>query len=106
MPFADPTSPNCSIRWKTRWGRPADLTLEQISTVMNWWAARSDDYRPVLVRGMKRTNAKERARTRILSDPELVEVWSAAKTAGGGGGGVCISFVLLFGRRCVRGARA
>jgi hypothetical protein len=60
----------------------ADLTLEQISTVMNWWAARSDDYRPVLVRGMKRTNAKERARTRILSDPDLVEVWSAAKTAG------------------------
>jgi integrase len=75
----------------------ADLTLEQISTVMNWWAARSDDYRPVLVRGMKRTNAKERARTRILSDPELVEVWSAAKTAGVFG--VYLQFLLLVGCR-------
>src|ERR1700724_4146642 len=44
----------------------ADLTLEQISTVMNWWAARSADYRTVLVSGMKRTKAKKRAATRTL----------------------------------------
>ncbi len=41
---------------------------------MNWHAARSDDFRSPIVRGMART---EVARERILNDDELRAVWKA-----------------------------
>ena len=49
---------------------------------MNWYATRADDYRPPLVKGMRRTNPKERARKRTLDDTELRAVWKAAEANG------------------------
>ena len=56
----------------------ADRTLAVMSPIFNWHAARSDDFRSPIVRGMKRTSTKERARSRILTDDELHAVWKAA----------------------------
>jgi integrase len=59
----------------------ADHTLAVIRRLMNWHAARSDDFRSPIVRGMARTKPRERARKRILSDDELRAVWSAAEAS-------------------------
>jgi integrase len=72
----------------------ADATLAAISKVMNWHATRSDDFVPPLVRGMRRTNAKERARDRILSDEELRAVWTTASDSEGLFG-LFVQFLLL-----------
>jgi integrase len=74
----------------------ADGTLSAISKVMNWWATRCDDFRTPLVRGMRRINAKERARDRILSDDELRAVWTAA---GSDEFGALVEFLLLTAAR-------
>ena len=47
----------------------ANNTLAFIRKIMNWHAARSDDFRSPLVRGMER--AKSQARERLLSDDEI-----------------------------------
>ena len=49
--------------------RQADACLTIISSIMHWYATRSDDYNPPLVRGMKRQQSA--SRTRVLDDPEL-----------------------------------
>jgi integrase len=49
---------------------------------MNWFATRHDDYVPPIVRGMRRTNPKERARNRKLNDGELRAVWKIAEANG------------------------
>jgi integrase len=78
----------------------ADLTLAYIRRVMNWHASRSDEFRSPIVRGMTRTSAKERARSRILTDDELRAVWKAAE-ATAGPFGTYIKFLLLTAaRRC------
>jgi integrase len=56
----------------------ADHVLAYLRKALNWHAARSDDYRSPLTRGMARQNGKDRARSRILSDDELRAVWKAA----------------------------
>jgi integrase len=58
----------------------ADLIKAFLSVVFNWYAARSDDFRSPIVRGMARTRARERARTRILTDAELQAVWTTAES--------------------------
>jgi integrase len=55
----------------------ADQTLAIVRKVMNWHAARSDDFRSPIVRGMARS--KPSSRDRILSDDELRGVWAAAE---------------------------
>jgi integrase len=55
----------------------ADITLAYMSRLFNWHAARSDDFRSPIVRGMRRLKPSDRARTRILTDAELVAVWKA-----------------------------
>ena len=62
--------------------RQADYILAIVRSVMNWCAARSDDYSAPIRRGMRRTNPKERARARMLGDEELRAVWKAAESAG------------------------
>jgi integrase len=57
----------------------AHLILAYMSKLSNWHAGRHDDFRSPIVRGMGRINAKERARSRVLSDDELRAVWSAAE---------------------------
>jgi integrase len=59
----------------------ADRTLAIIRKIMNWHAARSDDFRSPIVRGMARANAKERARSRTLTDDELRCLWGATEGA-------------------------
>jgi integrase len=53
----------------------ANNTLAFIRKIMNWHAARSDDFRSPLVRGMHR--AKGQARERVLSDDEIRAIWKA-----------------------------
>src|SRR5260370_41876360 len=50
-----------------------------MSKIFGWHASRDDDFRSPIVRGMARTNAKERERKRILNDDELREVWRGAR---------------------------
>jgi integrase len=58
--------------------RMADDVLMAVRRVMNWHAARGDEFRSPIVRGMGRTSTAERARDRVLSDDELRKVWNAS----------------------------
>ena len=58
----------------------ADKVLAHVSALCNWYAARHDDYASPVVKGMRRSKPKERARERILSDDEIRAVW---QTGGG-----------------------
>jgi integrase len=76
----------------------ADRCLALVRRILNWHAARSDDFRPPLLKGLARTKTSERARERILSDAELRIVW---ETAGEDAGpfGALVKFLLLTGAR-------
>ncbi len=56
--------------------RTAHVTLAYLSVVFNWHASRSDDFRSPIVRGMGRVKPKEHARTRVLTDEEVRDVWA------------------------------
>jgi integrase len=58
----------------------ADAVLSTISKVLNDHARRTDDFANPLVRGMRRSNTKERARDRILSDAEIAALWKATES--------------------------
>jgi len=60
--------------------RAAHMALAYVSKLFNWHATRDDEFRSPIVPGMGRINARERARTRILSDDELRTVWRATST--------------------------
>jgi integrase len=81
----------------------ADRTLEIIRKIMNYHASRSDDFRSPIVRGMARTKTSDRARTRILTDDELRQVWNAAEAAGVFGR--LVRFILLTATRRNEAAR-
>ena len=55
----------------------ADRTLAHLRKCFNWYAARDDRFTPPIIRGMARTKPKERARTRILDDQEIRDVFRA-----------------------------
>jgi len=74
----------------------ADRTLAYLRKVMNWHAARSDDFRSPIVRDMARTKPKERERSRVLTDDELRAVWAASAE---GVFGRFVRFILLTGAR-------
>jgi len=76
----------------------ADRTLAIIRKVMNWHAARSDDFNSPIVRGMARTKPAEHVRDRTLTDDELRRVWTAAE-ADTGPFGRFVRFCLLTGCR-------
>jgi integrase len=59
----------------------ADRTLAYLRKAFRWWAARDDQFSPPIVPGMARTRPKERARSRVLSDQEIRDVWKALDTA-------------------------
>jgi integrase len=62
--------------------RTADYTLACLSRLFNWHAIRDDEFTSPIVRGMRRQNTKQHARTRVLSDDELRRVWAAAAAEG------------------------
>jgi integrase len=64
---------------------------------MRWHAKRTDDYVSVIVPGMGRVNARERARTRVLDDAELHRFWQVASESGTFG--ALLKFLLLTGAR-------
>lgn len=72
-------------RFKTKDGRliggpvMADRALGSLRKLMNWYAARDDDFISPIVMGMRRTSDKERARERILTDDEIRAFWAAAQ---------------------------
>jgi integrase len=57
----------------------ADRVLGILNTMFRWYAVRNDDYNSPIVRGMRRTSTKQRARDRILSDDEIRLIWSKAE---------------------------
>jgi integrase len=73
----------------------ADLVLSIIRRVMFWYASRTDDYVPPLVKGMQRTNPEKRARERILSDDEIRAVWKVADESGAYGALVRLLLLLV-----------
>jgi integrase len=57
----------------------ADQVLALLRRIMNWHAARDDDFVSPIVRGMARRESEARERDRILTDGELLTVWNAAE---------------------------
>jgi integrase len=67
--------------------RQADYCLNIVRSIMNWHAARRDDYNPPVVRrGMRRQSPHAQQRARVLSDDEIRSIWQAAESAGAFGG--------------------
>jgi integrase len=62
--------------------RQADCVLGVLRGLMNWHAARVDDFVPPIVRGMRRDDPHARKRARILDDDEIRRLWGAADTSG------------------------
>ena len=56
----------------------ASLTLAYLRRLMNWHAARSDDFRSPIVRGMGRGVTTKR--DRVLTNDELRAFWKASET--------------------------
>jgi integrase len=76
----------------------ADMVLAIVRRIMNWHAARDDDFKSPIVRGMARRKPSDHARSRVLNDDELRAVWRAA---GGIAGpfGHFVRFLLLTAAR-------
>jgi integrase len=55
----------------------AHQLLAFLSRLFTWYAARNDDFRSPIVRGMGRVKPRERAGKRVLSDEEIRDVWKA-----------------------------
>jgi integrase len=55
----------------------ADQALNFLRALFNWHAARVDNFRSPIVRGMARTKPHERARKRVLTDSEIRAIWAA-----------------------------
>jgi integrase len=55
----------------------ADQVLAFVRKIFNWFAARSDDFRSPIVRGMARSAPK--SRERILTDDEIRKLWKATE---------------------------
>ncbi|MGY4160507.1 integrase [Bradyrhizobium sp. USDA 4461] len=59
----------------------ADRVLAHVRKAFNWQAARDDEFKSPIVRGMARTKPKDRARKRTLTDEEIRDVWKALDSA-------------------------
>jgi integrase len=75
--------------------RPATYALQVFSSLANWYAARDDNYRSPIVKGMRRGLPVKR--DRILSDDEIRAIWPAAEA--NGLFGAFVRLLLLTGQR-------
>jgi integrase len=75
--------------------RQANYTLSVFSKLANWYAARDDDYRSPIVKGMRRGESVRR--DRFLDDDELRAVWKGAEA--NGTFGALIRLLLITGQR-------
>jgi integrase len=80
----------------------ADRCLKYLGRIFNWHAARADEFKSPIVRGMGRYNAKEHERARVLDDDELRAIWAASAT--GGAFPSLMRFLLLTSARRGEGA--
>lgn len=92
----------------------ADGALMVVRRICNWHAARDDDFRSPIVRGMARTDPTKRNRERTLTDDEIRAVWKTAEKITAGElpatPGIqmfakLVQFILLTGVRRNEGAR-
>jgi hypothetical protein len=60
----------------------ADRTLAYVRKAFNWYATRDDQFGVPVARGMARVRPRERARTRVLSDEEILFIWPALEEVG------------------------
>ena len=74
----------------------ADAILAFVRRIFSWHAARDDDFRSPIVRGMVRSKPKERERRHILTDDEIQKVWN---TNAEGPFSAFVKFLLLTGAR-------
>jgi integrase len=58
--------------------RIADVALSVLRRIFNWHALRNDDFSSPIIRGMGRTNTKERERSHVLDDAGLRAIWTAS----------------------------
>jgi integrase len=75
----------------------ADKALAILGALCNWQMTREEDYVSPIIKGMRRSNPKERARDRTLNDDEIRTVWTAA--AANGTYGALVRVLLLTGQR-------
>lgn len=75
----------------------ADKLLAYLSKLFNWHATRVDAFTSPIVRGMARTNPKDRARSRVLDNREIRALWRAADASSTFG--AFIKVALLTGQR-------
>jgi integrase len=73
--------------------RQATYCLQVFSSLANWYAARDDNYRSPVVKGMRRGTPTRR--DRVLNDDELRAVWAAAN----GQYGAFVKLALLTAQR-------
>jgi integrase len=78
------------------------ITFAVVSRILNWHAARSDDFTSPIVRGMASKTSADGSRTRILSDDELRAVWTACRHSDPFG--PYVKFVLLTASRRMEAA--
>ena len=62
--------------------RPAHHRYAVIRRVMNWSAARDDDYAPPIMRGMRLESPSPQARARVLTTTKSESIWNAADQGG------------------------
>jgi integrase len=74
----------------------SDSVLALLGRIFTWHAARTDDFRTPIIRGMRR--AKPKARDRVLTDDELRKIWKAAGDAAYPFGSL-VQLLLLTGAR-------
>lgn len=60
----------------------ADRVLATLRKLFNWIEVRDEEYTSPIVRGMRVSSAKERARKRILTDDEIRLLWPACDQVG------------------------
>ena len=77
--------------------RSADITLSIISGMVTFFAQRNEDYVSPLVKGMRRYNKAENARSHILTDDEIRAMWAIE-----GNFGDMLKVLLLTGQRLAK----
>jgi integrase len=55
----------------------ADKTLDYVRAAFAWHAIRDPDFNSPIIRGMARAKTSERARSRVLDDQEIRDLWAA-----------------------------
>jgi integrase len=82
----------------------ADHVLAMLRRIMNWHAARSDNFNSPIRKGMAKTKPAETARDRVLADNELRVVWKAAGSFPGPYGHM-LRFIILTATRLREAAK-